>query len=37
MECVKGRRKRRCWKGYTPTPNKRAYSKGSCRKKRRVY
>lgn len=25
--------KSRCWKGYEPTPGKKAYSKGSCRKK----
>jgi hypothetical protein len=23
----------RCWPGYEPTPGKKAYSKGSCRKK----
>lgn len=22
----------RCWKGYEPVPNKKPYSKGSCRK-----
>jgi len=25
--------KERCWKGYEPTPGKKAYSKGSCRPK----
>jgi len=25
-------KKTRCWKGYEPTPGKKAYSKGSCRK-----
>ena len=23
----------RCWPGYEPVPGKKAYSKGSCRKK----
>lgn len=23
----------RCWAGYEPVPGKKAYSKGSCRKK----
>ena len=27
--------KERCWKGYEPTPGKRAYSKGSCKLKGR--
>ncbi len=26
-------RQSRCWKGYKPTPGKKPYSKGSCRKK----
>ena len=31
-----GRKKKgRCWAGYEPTPGKKAYSKGSCRRKRR--
>ena len=25
--------KERCWKGYEPTPGKKAYSKGSCKPK----
>ena len=25
-------KKSRCWKGYEPTPGKKAYSKGSCKK-----
>ena len=25
-------KKTRCWKGYEPTPGKKPYSKGSCRK-----
>ena len=25
-------KKTRCWNGYEPVPNKKAYSKGSCRK-----
>ena len=24
----------RCWTGYEPTPGKKPYSKGSCRKKK---
>ena len=24
---------KRCWAGYSPVPGKKAYSKGSCRKK----
>lgn len=28
------KKKTRCWRGYEPTPGKKAYSKGSCRKKR---
>jgi hypothetical protein len=24
--------KNRCWKGYEPTPGKKAYSDGSCQK-----
>jgi hypothetical protein len=24
--------KNRCWKGYKPTPGKKAYSEGSCTK-----
>jgi len=27
--------KERCWKGYEPTPGKKAYSKGSCKLKGR--
>lgn len=27
--------KERCWKGYEPTPGKKAYSKGSCKPKGR--
>ena len=26
-------KKTRCWKGYEPTPGKKPYSKGSCKKK----
>lgn len=25
-------KKNRCWKGYKPTPGKKAYSEGSCQK-----
>jgi len=31
-----GRKKKgRCWPGYEPTPGKKAYSKGSCRRKKK--
>lgn len=29
----KSKKSGRCWKGYEPTPGKKAYSDGSCRKK----
>jgi hypothetical protein len=28
-------RKSRCWKGYEPVPGKKAYTKGSCRPKKK--
>ena len=28
-----GSKSGRCWPGYEPVPGKKAYSKGSCRKK----
>lgn len=32
MSREKSKKKRRCWKGYKPTPGKEPYSKGSCMK-----
>jgi len=26
-------KKTRCWRGYKPVPGKKAYSKGSCKKR----
>lgn len=30
---AKPKMKGRCWSGYKPTPGKKAYSKGSCKKR----
>tara|TARA_B110000977_G_C10912677_1_gene429918 strand:+ start:682 stop:828 length:147 start_codon:yes stop_codon:yes gene_type:complete len=30
----KSTKKGRCWSGYKPTPGKKAYSSGSCMKKK---
>ena len=29
------KRKKRCWSGFEPTPGKKPYSKGSCRRKKK--